>query len=168
MRYSKSNTIALDQCADCLKPLSTLLTDEGAKEGAVTLRHGQFKVVDFEALADKFQKGGDKLARVDIMYALHTKQLQLVECKLEVKNSTNFNNKKYKDDLRNKRTKSRDLCNSNFYDHPSLETVLLIVDDSIVESARSIINRIFPASGKNKTRHFEVLSIQGLLDKDFT
>lgn len=164
MRYSERFTKELEGCGNHLHPLSKLLAREGANSKELSHSLCDSIVVDFEAFADQSQCGGDKSKRVDIMYAVQKGQQQLVECKFEIEQATNLKN--HTDDLKEKRTESRNHCNSKFTNQPVLETVYLIVDKNKEERAKSVVSKLFPAKN-NTPRPYEVMSIHSLLKRDF-
>ena len=164
MKYSEVNTKALQGCQACLDSLSSLLKREGSKLGAQHTQKGEIQGVDFEAFADKIQKGGDKKPRVDIIYALENNAIQLVECKLRVDKPARLNN--YQEELISKRNSSRNLCTSSFIDHSTIEsTLFVIVNPSIEQATRSAAARRFPI--KKKTSILRVMSIESLLNEHF-
>ncbi len=164
MKYSEENTKALEGSKECLDSLSYLLKREGCKLSAKHIQKGEIKVVDFEAFADKYQRGGDKKPRVDIIYALENNAIQLVECKLRVDKPARLNN--YQEELMSKRNSSRELCTSSFIDNSTIEsTLFVIVNDPIEQVARSVIARQFPI--KKKTPILRVMGVDSLLNEHF-
>lgn len=164
MRYSKDNTEALEGCSNYLKSLSSLLEREGVRLSSEYTSECASLVVDFEAFADNIQQGGDKSKRVDILYILENQEIQLIECKLRVKDAANLNN--YKEELINKRDNSRSLCSSSFIDNSAIEVPLfIIVKEQLEEEAKSVMAKLFPITGKNQK--FQTMSVSTLLNKDF-
>ena len=160
--YSTELTKVLAHKLSHAKPLSDLLTGEGAKTNAIP----QDLVVDVDALA-RATSLGDKPSSVDMLFGCTNNLIQLVECKYRVggkKRDRKSLTPPTKRELENKVSDTKQLLSRKDLGAGFAPVLLLLFSDRHIEQARAWVNDY--NAGK-KTPLYKEMTTTDFLDTFF-
>ena len=138
--YSTELTKVLAHKLSHAKPLSELLTDEGAKANANVIP--QDPVIDVDALATAASLA-DKPSSVDLLFGCTNNLIQLVECKYRVggkKRDRKSLTPPTKGELENKVSDTKQLLSGEDLGAGFAPVLLLLLSDRHIEQARAWVN----------------------------